>query len=318
MAVSKEELRTHFRIHTASDLDFVIGESHGLTVGMESSSTPELKRRVLAAISSVLLGLQSIDTARKNYVSNTAFETDEVLLGDQISQYINSAHDELMNGMQYLQSLKEPTYGRFGAEISLYRVPYIIKNARLLANRGVLLEAIPLLRQALEMIAWSYVAFRNGDANKVDNLKAQSCIGKLKEIYPNVGNIYGFLSQFTHWGRNIHTQFIGVKEGRGTVLQASIEHRALALALCLVLIDILVEVLRALYGSQSEELLKAIQSCTVKDTDRNTFVYIYRKYTLFLVFQIYVEFWILYLRKWRTRQDSNLWPLPSEGNALSS
>jgi len=26
----------------------------------------------------------------------------------------------------------------------------------------------------------------------------------------------------------------------------------------------------------------------------------------------------LYLRKWRTRQDSNLWPLPSEGNALSS
>ena len=23
-------------------------------------------------------------------------------------------------------------------------------------------------------------------------------------------------------------------------------------------------------------------------------------------------------RRWRTRQDSNLWPLPSEGNALSS
>ena len=23
-------------------------------------------------------------------------------------------------------------------------------------------------------------------------------------------------------------------------------------------------------------------------------------------------------RKWRTRQDSNLWPLPSEGSALSS
>ena len=24
------------------------------------------------------------------------------------------------------------------------------------------------------------------------------------------------------------------------------------------------------------------------------------------------------IREWRTRQDSNLWPLPSEGNALSS
>ena len=25
-----------------------------------------------------------------------------------------------------------------------------------------------------------------------------------------------------------------------------------------------------------------------------------------------------FARKWRTRQDSNLWPLPSEGSALSS
>ena len=25
-----------------------------------------------------------------------------------------------------------------------------------------------------------------------------------------------------------------------------------------------------------------------------------------------------FAREWRTRQDSNLWPLPSEGNALSS
>ena len=25
-----------------------------------------------------------------------------------------------------------------------------------------------------------------------------------------------------------------------------------------------------------------------------------------------------FVRKWRTQEDSNLWPLPSEGNALSS
>ena len=184
-----------------------------------------------------------------------------------------------MAGIQYLQSLEDPSYGRFGAEISLYRVPYIIKNARLLADRGVLLETVPLLRQALEMISWSYVAFDEKTPENVDKLKAQNCIGTLKKIYPKAGRLYGYLSQFTHWGRSIHSYFIGVKEGKGAVLNASVEHRAISLALCLAVLDVFLETLRALYGTHSNELISTIQECLLWEKERNTFKYIEQIYS---------------------------------------
>ncbi len=274
MSVSKEDLLANFRIHTAVDLDFVIGESAGLTVGMQRSSSPELKRRVLAAISSVLLGVQSVDAAKKRYVPEDIFEDQELFLGDEVSVFIDDAHDALMSGIQYLQSLEEPSYGRIGAEISLYRIPNIIRSARLLANRGLLLEVVPLLRQALEMVSWAYMAFNEDDQKIIDKLKAQHCVGSLKKIYPNAGRIYGYLSQFTHWGRSIHNHFIGIEEGRGAILNASVEHRAISLALCLTLVDVLLETLRALYANHSHELISNVQGCLAWETERNTFKYI--------------------------------------------
>ena len=41
---------------------------------------------------------------------------------------------------------------------------------------------------------------------------------------------------------------------------------------------------------------------------------VYDKDKMSIFIMITMAYWIL----WRTREDSNLWPLPSEGSALSS
>jgi hypothetical protein len=259
-----------FKIQSQVDLDFVIGQTIGYPVGLQADSPPEFRRRVLAAAVSYQLQLSSIDYALKRYVDPDTYETKDDSLGDKISSYLRRSTGVAEAELRNLHT-PEPTFGVFGAEITLYRVPYAIDAARMLSNRGLLLEVLPILRLCVEMMAWAYVAFGTVEEDKVTALKAQTCISMAKPAYKTIGKLYGYLSRFTHWGHVIHGHFIDMRDDKVAVLKASVRYRAMTLALCVIALDVLVEVVRNLYGSRGDPLVVGIQGTLDRVSSRGTY-----------------------------------------------
>jgi hypothetical protein len=187
-----------FQIQSEVELDFVIGQRGGYPIGMQSESPAEFRRRVLAAKLSYELRLNSIDYTLKRYVDPDVYETDDITLGETVSHYLRDSFDTLQNELSKLHTQGDLPFGVFGAELTLFRLPHVLDTARMLSNRGLLLEVLPLLRMCLEMIAWARTAFYISDEDAVISLKAQSCVSSLKETYKSAGRLYGFLSQFAH------------------------------------------------------------------------------------------------------------------------
>jgi hypothetical protein len=263
-----------FQIQSEVDLDFVIGQRGGYPVGMQSRSPAEFKRRVLAGKLSYELQLSSIDYTLKRYVEPDVYKTDDVSLGESISHYPRDAFKTLLSELRKLHTQGELPFGVLGAELTLFRLPHALDTARMLSNRGLLLEVLPLLRMCIEMVAWAHTAFYMTDEDAVVGLKAQNCISSLKETYKSVGRLYGFLSQFAHWGHAIHGEFIDVHEGKVSILEASVRYRAMSLSLCLVLLDVYVEVIRKIYQKKSETIVSMVQGVGCPDPARNSYQYV--------------------------------------------
>ena len=189
---------SEFHIQTSADLDFVISHN-GWPIGMMGESPAEFKRRVLAAGISYQLRLKSIDYTLKRYVQRDAYEDDDTGFGNTVSVFLRESAESLKSGLRALHTQGDLTFGQLGAELSLFKIPETFDLARMLANRGLFLEVLPVLRLCLEMAAWASVAFREVDEEKVKRLKAQSCIHKLKSIYEPAGRLYGYFSKFAHW-----------------------------------------------------------------------------------------------------------------------
>jgi hypothetical protein len=170
-----------FQIQSGVDLEFVIGQSAGLPVGMMTRSPAEFKRRVLAAMISYKMRLKSIDYTLRQYVDHDLYETEDESLGETISHYLHAATEDLTRELRQLHTQGDLPFGILGAELTLFRLPHALDTARMLSNRGLLLEVLPLLRLCLEMIAWADSAFYINDEAAVVELKAQSCISSLKK-----------------------------------------------------------------------------------------------------------------------------------------
>jgi hypothetical protein len=236
---------------------------------MQRGSPPEFRRRVLAGAISYRAQLKSIDYALKRYVEKDLYEDEDLSLGDLASDYLRGSAELLTKEMRVLHAA-HPTFGALGAELTLFRVPNGLDTARMLANRGLLLEVLPILRLCLEMMAWSNTAFYMQDENKVVALKAQSCIPAIKSVYPTTGRLYGYLSSFSHWGHAIHGHFLDIESEQDWVLEASVRYRAMSLALCIVILDLLVEVVRKLYSERSDVLVEGVQGILAFTADRKT------------------------------------------------
>ncbi len=262
-----DDWRKEFRILSTSNLNFVLGENVGLAVGMNRSATPEFRRRVLAALISYQMGLSSIDYAKKKYVRTTEYQNEKLTLGDTISHFISTACASMARQMPDLHA-KEDEFpiGRFASEITTFKIPRMIDNARLLADRGCYLEALPILRLCLEMTAWANAIYPIEEFDEIVVLKAQNCIASLRSIYPHAGRIYGYMSQFTHWGQIVHAEFLEKTREKVAVVYSSSKHRAMGLALCLVSIDILLDVLNHIYGIDASDLLLNIQRSTSRES----------------------------------------------------
>ena len=112
------------------------------------------------------------------------------------------------------------------------------------------------------------------DENQVVALKARSCISQMKDVYPTAGKLYGYLSTFSHWGHLIHGHFLdfNTQEAGVSVLTASVRYRALALALCIVILDAVVEVVRKLYSDRGNTLIEGVQGVLEQNAARSAYL----------------------------------------------
>lgn len=276
MNPNKSDWTEHFQIQSEVDLDFVIGQKLGWPVGMQRNSPAEFKRRVLAGMLSYGLQLNSIDYTLKRYVDADLYETDDISLGEAVSDYLRGASRVLKEELRKLHTQGDLPFGVIGAELTLYRLPHALDVARMMSNRGLLLEVLPLLRLSLEMTAWAHTAFYISDEQKVVDLKAQSCISSLKRTYRSVGQLYGFLSQFSHWGHAVHSEFIDIEKETVSIVNASVRYRAMSLALCLVILDVVVEVVRKIYAERSCHLVSEVLGVACPDPARRSRQYMSR------------------------------------------
>jgi hypothetical protein len=188
------------------------------------------------------------------------------------SDFIRNGGSLLKDDLKALHT-PEPTFGRFGSEITLYKFPDIIDMAGMLANRGLFLEITPMLRLSVEMIAWAICVFNSDNEEYVTRLKAQSCISTLKRAYSSAGRVYGYVSKFSHWEQVVHPFFLNIQEEVG-VIRASRKYRALSSALCLVIIDLFIEAIRYLYGIRANSLILNIQETEEVSKTRKTYRFV--------------------------------------------
>jgi hypothetical protein len=266
--------KKHFWIESEVELDFVIGQRLGWPVGMQRNSPAEFKRRVLASMLSYSMHLSSIDYTLKRYVEPDTYEMEDVSIGDAVSGYLRTAARALKEELKDLHTQGELPLGVLGSELTLYKLPDLLDTARMISNRGLLLEVVPLLRLSLEMAAWAHTAFYIEDERRVFDLRAQGCISSLKGTYKSAGLLYGFLSQFSHWGHAIHGKFIDIEKETVSIVKASVRYRAISLALCLVILDVIVEVIRKIYSERSGRLVLRVQGVAYPDPARKSHHYV--------------------------------------------
>jgi len=258
---------TQFGIRAEADLDFIINA--GWPVAVSRKAPPELKRRILAAGGSYKLQLRSIDYTLKRYVEADQFERLDSTLGDNVSDFVRERRGLLSQELRKLHTA-EPNFGQFGAEVTLFKLPEVVDTARTLANRGLLLEVLPISRLVLELISWSVVAFFSTEEQKVRGLKGQNCISKMTSIYDSVGRLYGYFSTFSHWSHETHSDFIHISErGVTSIIHASPRQRAVSLTLCLVMLDVLAEAIRYIYGRNAEALIIGVQGTLTRDKSKH-------------------------------------------------
>jgi hypothetical protein len=166
MDADKSDWTEEFQIQSEVDLDFVIGQKYGWPVGMQRNSPSEFRRRVLAAMLSYGLQLNSIDYTLKRYVDSDLYDVDDISLGETVSDYLRSACRILREELTSLHTQGDLPFGVLGAELTLYRLPHLLDTVRMMSNRGLLLEVLPLLRLSLEMTAWAHSAFYISDERR--------------------------------------------------------------------------------------------------------------------------------------------------------
>ena len=253
------------------DLDFVIGQEVGLPVGMQRHSSAEFRRRILAAALSHQLGLSSVDYTLKRYVSPEEYDEPKLILGDYVSDFLRDGMKAISAGCVKAHQRETTSFGQFGADLTLYRLPGMLDTARMLANRGLFLEVLPILRMCLEMLAWANVSFYVSNEDDVVKLKANYCVSKLNNLYRSAGQIYGYFSKFAHWEHELHGHFLTIENEKIGVISTSRLQRAKSLLLCLIILDVWLEVLRKLYPAEAPDIILEVQDVSGRDKSRATY-----------------------------------------------
>ncbi len=173
----------------------LIGD-HLFVVGVPENFDDSFKRNVFAAAKTSMLGNASVDYTLKRYSKNWNFKQNEDT--KQIYSALSDVKCIIVSALEYLMAIDEkpdiPSLFTSGA--ALARLQNTFQASNLTIKCGLQFETAALERVILEQLAWIFYIYKfEGDFFKILPTK---CVNNFKTVYPNIGSLYGFLSEHAH------------------------------------------------------------------------------------------------------------------------
>lgn len=197
----------------------------GHFIAMLPTESPDhLINNVRAALVASTLQLQSLDYAKKRYASS---DLDfQATVDQRLNIYENcysASKDYIHRSLRKLRTLgrRDPTVDEFGSSLVLERLPTSFFSSHLLYRIGQKYEGHAVSRMILEQMAWAYAAADYSDLDKIKNISPTKSVSRLKEIYPQAGELYGYLSKKTHIDYSSHFEFLTVQSEKNVVLHSN-------------------------------------------------------------------------------------------------
>jgi hypothetical protein len=178
-------------------------------IGLPDSTTPDLKRKILAAFIANKLRI-SLNHAEKRYVSGEEIsQARELGLSRKIDTLFGQGYSALCS---YIEDLKQNCDDQSATLDDLsnqffYRNMGGLEAAKKLSDLGYLCEVAVILRSLLEQFAFAAKVRTLPFDAELEKVKSGACINYLKSIEPSAGRLYGLLSKYTHFEFDHHTHF---------------------------------------------------------------------------------------------------------------
>lgn len=235
--VTKATFSSEFPLYPEIDFDSWLG-GELYPVGIHSHYPEDLLDRLAAGVISYVLQTQP-NTEYKKIKGNVDRSLEIYGINLKINEFIHRSIKDIGKFFQVERPdfISENHAGLVIGDSFLFRCVSSFYAALTLANRGYLQEPISVIRSSTETISWAYQISNEPDPNKIHKLKSRRSIGKSKEIFPHVGEFYGYLSNMSHLEFESQINFFDISDGRLGIMMRSSTFKCYSLVCLLILIS---------------------------------------------------------------------------------
>jgi hypothetical protein len=199
----------HFlaNLHFVGDGDFIFA--------VPLDTPADLQARLFAAWKSYGGGVMGMDEVLEKHGKAWNFDKEyRTELQVFVDEVVLPARAEVFAAVGRFSSAgkgRYPKAGQFAAGMALTRLNTTFTVLALLTRYGYGFEAAGVARLVLEQLAWAY-AVRDGEDASLLEVMPQKSIGRLREILPWAGRLYGLLSEYAHIKPSLGGEYVEVSE----------------------------------------------------------------------------------------------------------
>lgn len=210
MEASDEQQAAETHVLTSSrDLDdYDIIATNLLSVAVPHQTADGFRKMIWAAMVAYGFGNASVDHVLKRYGfiwdqrSDKGFQRDpRVIALREIADIAAEIAVELG------RVTTTAAAGQICSKAALCRLEASFKAAYGLVRKEYIFETDAVVRLILEQLAWAYAVYSVAD-EEVLELSPTRCIGRLKELAPDCGLLYGTLSEWAHIDPSIAENYL--------------------------------------------------------------------------------------------------------------
>lgn len=191
-----------------------------------STFTLEQEKYLLASQKTLLLNNSSVDNVLKNWMTNfeknrLSHKPDEKLkLIDDILLFAKNSTMDIFSRLELLNFHVE-TNSSFANESTFLRLKSTFNSINYHVKFGYLFETFAILKLLLEQLAYAYSCSQI-EADEINDFKQpRKSLNKLKEIFPNIGRLYGELNEYSHMEIKRIGEYLEIKDNQSFVMQQS-------------------------------------------------------------------------------------------------
>lgn len=203
---SESDVGVFVSSHDLDDYDIL--SSMTLSVAVPYRTTESFRKVIWAAMTTYGLGNSSVDHVLRRYGhlwdsrSDKSFQRDSRIVA---LRTVCDTVDKISHALEEQQV--ERRLGPICAKAALCRLEASFKAAFGLVRRGYIFETDAVARLILEQLAWAFAAHAQSD-EAIFRLPATKCISTLKSAFPDVGVLYGTLSEWAHIDPSIARNYV--------------------------------------------------------------------------------------------------------------